>query len=215
MLFPVIDPADTEGPATLRRDCLAVLERMGRIRDRFLKAPADPFAEVRDPLDPATRFGTLLLAAHKLARANLVPERDMDAFLEKLRNPAPKRTLVAFFGRGQESRERESLNRDAADLAFRVLETLPGVGEGTLQAGLPLSREGRDAIGHVWPVLRELAFEARKPVATIHSLEDDYLGMVAIYERFQAASFAGVDLDRVREAMTAPAVEEREPEPTT
>lgn len=208
MLFALSNDADTESQSSLRKACFHALQCIADLRDKFVSSPFDPF-KLDDRVDPATRFGSYVFAAQAMAKAGMVPGPDAEAFLEMLRNPGENRGIVAFFARSQDDRSRESRIRDVAAVVLPVLASLPGCEDIQKIDGKVTASALRDA----FPLLRELAFEMRKPATLLEAADDDCAVSQKLYARFQASCLSGANLEAI-ESLLVPGKTASEIEPS-
>lgn len=206
MLFALKDSTDTEGQGALRRSCFEVLKRIEVLRGDFFAAPADPFA-AHDPVDRATRFGSLIFAAQAMARAGCIPGPDPARFLDSLAHPGKNCSIVAFFARGLDERSRETRLREVSQVVFPVLSSLPGVTQEALKGRELLDEAGSASVRNTFALLRGIAFEMRKPTSILEAIGSEDEAAQKIYARFQASCLAGVNMEAL-ELLLAPRVVE-------
>lgn len=210
MLFALSNEADTSAQRQLRGACYHALQKISELKESFISLPCDPFTAV-DPLDPATRFGSLVFAAQALSRVGMLPGPDAETFWTVLEQPNQSKSIVAFFTRGQDERQRESRIQEIAKVIRPVLRSLPGFEMDQASPGSRLSPEGRQALQAVFPLLRELTFEMRKPAALLERMGEVDDASAKIHARFEASSLSGVDM-KALEALFAPSCPEKQPE---
>lgn len=210
MLFALSNEADTNAQRQLRGACYHALQKVSDLRESFTSLPRDPFTAV-DPLDPATRFGSLVFAAQALSRAGMLPGPDAETFWAVLQRPNQSKDIVAFFTRGQDDRMRESRLQEIAKVVLPVLKSLPGFETDQTPSGSRMSPEGLHALKAVFPLLRELTFEMRKPAALLERMGEIDEMSAKLHARFEASSLSGVDMTAL-EAVFSARHQEKQPD---
>jgi len=206
MLFALSNETDTCAQRQLRVVCYQTLQKIGDLRDSFTSLPRDPFTAV-DPLDPSTRFGSLVFAAQAISRAGMLPGPDAETFWNVLQDPNQSKSIVAFFTRGHDERLREARIREIALVVLPVLQSLPGFEIQPTPSGARIAPEGLHALQAVFPLLRELTFELRKPAALMERVEETDEVSAKIHARFAASSLYGVDMTALEALFSNPNAE--------
>lgn len=222
MIFPAHDPFDSQDQATLRHVCLGVLRRIERVRKSYVATCENrPELAALDANLRLVRFGGLVLAANAMAVANRVPGPDAERFLADLNALPPeekplKRMIRRIIRPKEASGDLEE--RFRANLTSGLC-AVPGFDPHSFIARGAQGSEFMAEFAIDFPAIRELAFEMRKAFTTMFESEEHLGKLLPIYRRFEAAAYAGVDLDEVvaqRDrvfARTAPLQMSNAPEP--
>lgn len=203
MVFPATDPFDNMDQQTLRSVSLECLRRIDRNRQQFLETcPNRAHLEGASDEQRRLAFGAQLMGGFILGRGRLLPGVDPAQFLTSLagkQNDAKTERsgmfarLFAKSGKGPDPELRDRM--------IPVLATWPGFDKEAYLSGEPQGEEFMAEFTIDFPALRELAFEADKPLRIGTELESHASLLKPILLNYHGSAFAGIDSEKLEAFM--------------
>ena len=203
MVFPVTDPFDNMDQATLRSVSLESLRRIDRNRQQFLTTcPNRPHLEDASDEQRRLHFGAQLMGGFILGRGRMLPSVDPAQFLAALSgNDASAKTEKSGFFARIFAGSVKGPDPDLGERMIPVLATWPDFDKTAYMNGEPQSEEFMTEFSIDYPGLRELAFEANKPLRFGSELESHISLLSPILINYQESAFSGVESGKLEAFM--------------
>lgn len=198
MIFPVQDIFDGTDQKTLRHVSFSALKQIQATRDHYLGTCQDRPSLA--PLDDEQRlisFGALLMGGFILANSREIAAPGAEDFLKRLAGRAPaasgsRKMLARLIGRSD-----TSAGAHMRDRMLPVLATWPAFDKEAYLQGTPQDDAFMAEFLIDFPAMREIAFQASKPMQMLGVLEAPAITLVPIIDSFRQAAFTGIAADKL------------------